>query len=391
MNPIDNPFAPGAGTQPPELAGRDDIITSARTALQRGVAGRHAKSQILQGLRGTGKTVLLNKIKDLAESNSCVVSFIEAPENGSLAALLYPQVHQVLHKLSVLENAKAQAHAAMRALKSFASAFKVKISMGDITIAVDAEPGTADSGNLEFDLCDLFTKIGEAAKSAKQPWVLLIDELQYLQKDELAALIVALHRTNQENLPVLFFGAGLPHLTTMAGDAKSYAERLFAFPNIGPLEPEAASQAIRQPIEKEGESISDPALNQLLAATNGYPYFLQEWGFQTWNTASSSPINENDVSKASVAVLQSLDEGFFRVRYDRLTPKEREYVIAMANCGQGPYRSADVADRLGAQMSSLSTRRDKIIAKGVIYSPARGDVAFTVPMFEAFIKRTETG
>ncbi|MGI9322959.1 MAG: AAA family ATPase [Pseudomonadales bacterium] len=389
MNPVNNPFAPGAGTQPPELAGRDYIISNARTALQRVAAGRHAKSQILQGLRGTGKTVLLNKVKHLAEANACMVAFIEAPEDGTLASLLYPQVHQVLRRLSALENTKAQAHRAMRALKSFASAFKV--SMGDITIAVDAEPGTADSGNLEFDLCDLFTRIGEAAKSAGQPWVLLIDELQYLRKDELAALIVALHRTSQENLPVLFFGAGLPHLAAMAGDAKSYAERLFDFPSVGPLDQEAASQAIRQPIENEGESISAPALKQLLAVTKGYPYFLQEWGFQAWNTATTSPISKSDVTEASTTALQRLDEGFFRVRYDRLTPKEKEYVIAMTRCGQEPYRSADIAQRLGVPMSSLTPRRASIVTKGVIYSPAHGDVAFTVPMFEEFVRRMGAG
>ncbi|MCY4047933.1 MAG: AAA family ATPase [Candidatus Dadabacteria bacterium] len=387
MNTVRNPFAPGAGSQPPELAGRDEIVSGAEVALKRVVAGRHAKSQILLGLRGTGKTVLLNKIKGIAESDECLTSFIESPENESLAGLLYPQIHQVLRKLSAVQNAKAHVHEAMRALKGFANVFK--ISVGDVTISVDAEPGTADSGNLEFDLPDLFLKVGEAAKSAKTAWCLLIDELQYLSKKELAALIVSLHRVSQESLPVLFFGAGLPQVAPMAGNVKSYAERLFEFPKVGSLDNVAAVKAIRQPIENEGESISDAALDRLLTRTGGYPYFLQEWGSQAWNIAESSPISKEDIDTASTEALRRLDEGFFSVRYDRLTPKEQDYVVAMAELGHGPYRSSDIAKRLDVSTGKLSKQRDSIIRKGVIYSPARGKVAFTVPMFEEFIKRIE--
>lgn len=386
MDPVRNPFAPGAGSQPPELAGRDDIIAAADTALQRVLLGKHDKSQILLGLRGTGKTVLLNKIEQLAERHGHLTAFIEAPENKSLAELLYPKIHQVLRKLSMIESAKAAAHSAMRGLRAFASAFNV--SVGDFSISVDPEPGVADSGNLEYDLSDLFIRVGEAAKSAHKAWTLLIDEIQYLSEAELAALIVAIHRTNQKNLPVLFFGAGLPQVAALSGDAKSYAERLFNYPPVGALDNGAAKAAIRQPVEAEEETIADEALNTIVSRTEGYPYFLQEWGYQAWNAADASPIDADDVEKASAAAIRRLDEGFFRVRFDRLTPKEREYVIAMAQLGKGPYRSSDVADLLGESVQSLGPRRAQIINKGMIYSPAHGDIDFTVPMFEDYLNRT---
>ena len=385
MDPVINPFAPGAGSQPPELAGRDAIIADAATALQRAIIGKHGRSQILLGLRGVGKTVLLNKIEELATQYGHVTSFIEAPESKPLTELLYPRLHQVVRQLSLIDSAKASAFQAMRALRAFASVFK--ISVGDFSISVDPEEGVADSGNLEYDLSDLFLRIGAAAQAAGRGWTLLIDEVQYLNETEYGAVIVAIHRINQKNLPVMFFGAGLPQVAALSGDAKSYAERLFAYPAIGPLSDEAAEEAIRQPIEKEGESISPEALAQIVGKTHGYPYFLQEWGYQTWNAADASPIDREDVASASQAALRRLDEGFFRVRFDRLTPKEREYVIAMAHLGKGPYRSSDVADRLGENVQSLGPRRAKIISKGMIYSPAHGDIAFTVPMFEEYLKR----
>jgi AAA ATPase-like protein len=385
MDPVRNPFAPGAGAQPPELAGRDDILASASVALQRVLQGRHDRSQILLGLRGTGKTVLLNKIESLASDAGHLTSFIEAPDDQTLAQLLYPRLHQVLRKLSLIEAARARTHAALRALKSFAGTFKV--AFGDFSIAVDPEPGMADSGILEYDLAELFVTVGEAARAAGRGWTLLIDELQYLQRNEYAALIVAIHRVNQKQLPVMFFGAGLPQLAALSGDAKSYAERLFSYPPVGPLDAGAAAHALRQPIEDEGEIITDIALTELVRRTRGYPYFLQEWGFQVWNVAEGSRIGMRDVSAASDAVLRRLDDGFFRVRYERLTPKERDYVIAMAQLGTGPYRSSDVAAQLGQAASKLGPRRAQIISKGMIYSPQYGDIDFTVPMFDDYLRR----
>lgn len=385
MDPVRNPFAPGAGSQPPELAGRGEIIAAADTALQRVLLGRPAQSQMLLGLRGVGKTVLLNKIEQIAEERGYLTSFIEAPEDRKLVDLLYPKIHQVLRKLSFIETAKTATHSAFRALRSFASAFKIR--MGNFEVSVDPEPGVADSGNLEYDITELFLRIGEAAKAAGRGWALLIDEVQYLSPEELGALIVAIHRVNQRGLPILLFGAGLPAIAALSGDAKSYAERLFIFPKVDALSREDAANAIRQPIEEEGESIDDEILDKIIFKTKGYPYFLQEWGYQAWNVSERSPINVSCLEAAEKEALRRLDEGFFKVRVDRLTPKEKEYVIAMASLGAGPYRSSDVAEFLGEKLTTLGPRRAQIIAKGMIYSPAHGDIAFTVPMFDEYLKR----
>lgn len=386
MDPVRNPFAPGAGSQPPELAGRSTVISDADIALQRILQGRHDKSQILLGLRGTGKTVLLNAIETLAVKHGYVTSFIEAPEGRQLTELIYPKIFQSLRRLSLTEAARAKAYGAMRALRSFASVFK--ISMGELSISVDPESGTADSGILEFDLSELFIRVGETAKAAGTGWALFIDEVQYLKEEELAALIVAIHRINQKSLPVMFFGAGLPQVASLSGDAKSYAERLFNYPPIGPLDKEAAKTAIEQPILEEEESIEPAALELIIGETKGYPYFLQEWGFQSWNMAEQSPITTKNVQDASPAAIKRLDDGFFKVRFDRLTPKEREYVLAMAKLGSGPYRSSDIADVVGDKAQSLGPCRANIISKGMIYSPSYGDVDFTVPMFNDYLRRT---
>jgi hypothetical protein len=385
MDPVRNPFAPGAGSPPPELAGRETILAEAEIALQRTLIGNHDQSQILLGLRGTGKTVLLNRIDELAQHHGHYTSFIEAPEDRTLPELLYPRLFQTLRQISLTERAKASAHAAMRALRSFASVFNV--SMGDVVLAVDPEIGAADSGDLEYDLTELFTRIGRAAQDAGRGWTLLVDEVQYLSESELSGLIVALHRMAQMRLPIMFFGAGLPQIAALTGNAKSYAERLFKFPVIGALDAGSAYAAIRSPIENQGEKIAEPALAAIFDCTHGYPYFLQEWGYQTWNMATESPIDVGIVVRATARAFERLDESFFRVRFDRLTPGERSYVIAMAKLGSGPYRSADVAAKLGEELRSLGPRRAGIIRKGMIYSPAHGDVAFTVPMFDDYLRR----
>jgi len=385
MDPVRNPFAPGAGSRPPELAGRDSILNDAEIAIRRALIGKQNRSQMLLGLRGVGKTVLLNKIEEMAESAGHLTSFIEAPEGKPLSELLVPKLNQVLRKLSLTEQAKAKVHQALGALRSFASAFK--LSYGDATISVDPEVGVADSGDLESDLPELFLRVGEAAKAAGKAWTLLIDEVQYLRPVDLAALIVALHKISQKELPVLFFGAGLPQVAALSGDAKSYAERLFHYPAVGPLLPDDAKTAIRQPVEDEGERISEEALDEIMLKTQGYPYFLQEWGYQCWNIAQGAQIEVADATQAADEATRRLDDGFFKVRFDRLTPKEREYVIAMAQLGAGPYRSSDVATALGETSQSLGPRRSQIISKGMIYSPSHGDIAFTVPMFNDYLSR----
>ena len=385
MNPLTNPFAPGAGSRPPELAGRDTIIQDAQTAIQRALLGRSSRSQVLLGLRGVGKTVLLSKIEDMAESAGHVTSSIEAPEGKPLSELLVPKINQALRKFSAAENAKAKVHQALGALRSFASGFN--IAYGDLSISVDPEAGVADSGDLETDLPELFVRVGEAAKAAGKAWTLLIDEVQYLRATDLAALIVALHKISQKGLPVLFFGAGLPQVAALSGDAKSYAERLFHYPAVGALMSDDAKTAVRQPVENEGQSIAEDALLEIFLRTQGYPYFLQEWGYQCWAIAAGPEINLADATVAAIQATKRLDDGFFKVRFDRLTPKEREYVIAMAKLGAGPYRSSDVASALNETIQSLGPRRSQIISKGMIYSPSHGDIAFTVPMFNEYLMR----
>lgn len=386
MDAVRNPFAPGAGLKPPELVGRETVIEDALVSIRRCLLGRSSRSWMMLGLRGTGKTVLLNHIAQLAEAEGALTLMIEAPETGEFPRQLVPLLNRLLRRLSVSEKARAFAHKAMRILRSFAGSFKVEIA--EIGISVDPEPGTGDSGLLDLDLTDLLMAVGEAAKADGTALVLLIDEVQYLNKEELGALITALHRANQRALPVLFFGAGLPQVAGLAGEAKSYAERLFRYETIGALEAEDAGAAIREPIAREGESITAEAVTRIVGDTEGYPYFLQEWGYQVWNGADASPIPLDVVERAAEAALDRLDKGFFKVRIDRLTPKEREYVNAMAELpGDGPYRSGDVADKLGEPATRMGPRRQGIIRKGMIYSPAHGDIAFTVPGFKDYLMR----
>ena len=385
MDPVRNPFSPGAGSRPPELAGREEVIRTADMSLQRVVQGRGAQSQIFLGQRGTGKTVLLNEVMDLAEKAGYLTSFIESPENKSLTEMLYPQMRQTLRRLSAIEKAKYAANGALRALRGFASAFK--ISLGEIEIGIEPEPGIADSGNLEIDLAEMFEHIGRAAAMAGKGWALLIDEVQYLDDEELAAVIVAVHRMSQRSLPVMVFAGGLPQIAKLSGDAKSYSERLFIYPEIGALKPESAREAIEKPLRSEGVEIEPAALVMILEKTAGYPFFLQEWGHHAWNTASASPITVADVTEASQKALERLDNGFFKVRLDRLTKAEVDYANAMASLGAGPYKVGDVAAALGKEQKSLGPRRASIIKKGMVYAPSYGDVAFTVPLFDDFLRR----
>jgi hypothetical protein len=391
MDPIRNPFAPGAGTPPPELAGRDELRESLRVSLERTRLGRPAKSAMLVGLRGVGKTVLLDRIRQDAEASGIHTVRIEAPEGRSLPAILAPQLRQALLRLSRLETAKNHAVRGLRALAGFAS--KLKVTYQDIEVGYDfdPEPGLADNGDLEHDLQALFEQVGLAAKAAGTAVALFIDELQYVEEEQLAALITAMHRTEQRQLPVILVGAGLPQLRGQMGNAKSYAERLFEFPEIGPLPDEAARQAIGRPIENEGASIDGDAVERILALTEGYAYFLQEWGSHTWLAASASPIRRRDVAEASTQAIAALDESFFRVRFDRCTPKEKRYLRAMAELGAGPHRSGDIAACYGAKVSSLAPTRSALITKGMVWSPNHGDTAFTVPMFDEFMKRIMPG
>lgn len=386
MDPNRNPFAPGAGNQPPEMAGREQVMADLGVAFQRVKQGRSDRGRLLLGLRGVGKTVLLNRLDELASRHGYETLIFEAPEERGLPEMLVPKLRSLLVRLSRVERAKTLARRALGVLRAFAAAFRV--SVGDVEFGVEAEPGTADSGDLESDLPELFLAVGEAAKEAGVGVALLLDEVQYLSSEDLSALIVAMHRISQKNLPVLLVGAGLPQLAGLAGEAKSYAERLFRYPEIGPLSPAAAAEAIRVPVEREGASIEDEALERIVRETEGYPYFLQEWGFHAWDEAAGSLISAADVERASATVLAHLDQDFFKVRFDRLTQREKEYLRAMAELGSGPYRSGEIAQLLGTSVTTAASLRDGLIKKGMIYSQQHGLADFTVPMFDSFMRRT---
>ena len=387
MDPRRNPFSPGAGSRLPELAGRDALIERAAVALDRIRDRRAARSLIPYGLRGVGKTVLLGKIRRDAEARGLVTVAIESPEERSLPALLVSALRLALIKLSRTEAAKQGVKRALRAIAGFA---KLKAKFGDLEVALDLEPepGLADSGDLDLDLAELLGAVGEAAAERETAIVLFIDELQYVPETQLAALIGALHAVNQRQLPVTMVGAGLPQLLGASGRAKSYAERLFEFVSIDRLDPGAAAEALQRPIEREGAGIEPDAIAEIVAQTLGYPYFLQEWGKHSWAVADASPITLADVRQASIEALAELDDSFFRVRFDRLTPGEKNYLRAMADLGPGPHRSGDIAQRLGRKVNTTAPIRNSLMGKGMLYSPAHGDTAFTVPLFDHYMRRT---
>lgn len=391
MNPIGNPYAPGAGTPPPELAGRDELRESVRVALERIRGGRHAKSVLMIGLRGVGKTVLLNRLADDAEGAGILVMRVEAPESRSLPATLAPQLRQALLRLSRAEQARDLANRALRGLAGFVHALSLKYKDIEVGLDFDPEPGLADNGDLEHDLQALLEVVGEAAAKAGTALAMFIDELQYVEEDQLGALITALHRCAQRQLPVVLVGAGLPQLPGRMGRAKSYAERLFVFREITPLSPEYARLAIVKPALDEGVEFHPEAVERIVVETQGYPYFLQEWGKHCWDTADSSPISPADVQAASRITIAALDESFFRVRFDRLTPSEKKYLRAMAELGPGPHRSGDIARQLARGVQSVAPVRSNLIEKGMIWSPSHGDTAFTVPLFDQFMRRILPG
>lgn len=387
MDKIRNPFSPGAGSPPPELAGRDGILEQARVLLGRVLAKRPEKSLLLTGLRGVGKTVLLNEIERMAQASGYRTILIEAHEGKSLAVLLAPQLRRLLFDLDRIAGAGDKVRRGIAVLKSFIGAVRIKVGEIDISLDIEPEPGTADSGDLETDLPSLFLAVGEAAQERGVAVALLIDELQYFSSQELSALIMAMHKMQQRQLPLLLIAAGLPILPGLMGESKSYAERLFSFPDIGPLPEPDATKALQDPVRQAGEAFEPAALAEIFRLTRGYPYFLQEWGYQAWNHATASPISLAVVRQTSALVAQRLDENFFRVRFDRLTPREKKYLRAMAELGPGPHRTGDVADKLGVKINTLGPVRANLIKKGMVYSPSHGDMAFTVPLFDEFMRR----
>lgn len=387
MDPRKNPFNPGAGSQPPELTGRDSILEDADIAISRVRNGRQAQGQILVGLRGVGKTVLLNRIYSIAERQGARAVLMEANEERPLSSMLLPPLRQVLFGLDAMANTSEKVKRGLRVLRSFITGLKAKVGELELEFGSDLERGTADSGDLASDLGELFLAVTEAAQDRGTAIVICIDELQYLDVREFGALIMAFHRVTQRGLPMLLVGAGLPQVLALAGKSKSYSERLFTFPSIGPLQRNDALAALDIPARNEGVSFEAGALEFILRQTEGYPYFIQEWGKEAWNSARGPVITESEIRGANGAILQTLDKNFFRVRFDRLTPNEKKYLRGLASLGQGPQRSGSVADQLGVTTKSLGPIRDSLIKKGMIYSPTHGDAAFSVPLFGEFMMR----
>lgn len=387
MDPIKNPYSPGAGTPPPELVGRDPTLCQADILLGRIRIGRPEKSLLLTGLRGVGKTVLLNEIERRAQDLGYNTIFIEAHEDKSLGPLLITPLRKLLYNLSRAANVGNKVKRALAVFRSFIGALKVTYQDITIGLDIDSEVGSADSGDIEIDLPELFVAIGEAAQDRQCAVAIFIDEIQYLTRKELGALIMAMHKLQQKQLPMLLLGAGLPVLPGLAGDSKSYAERLFNFPHVGALSESDALKALEEPARIQGVVFDQAALKYIYQLTEGYPYFLQEWGYLVWNTAKSSPITKETVDAATPNVVRRLDDNFFRVRFDRLVPSEKNFLRAMAELGSGVQRIGDIAEVLGVKTGSLSKLRAQLMQKGMIYSPSHGDIAFTVPLFDRFMIR----
>jgi hypothetical protein len=362
-------------------------LEQARVLLGRILAKRPEKSLLLTGLRGVGKTVLLNEIDRIAQTAGYRTILVEAHEGKPLAVLLAPHLRRLLFDLDRIAGAGDKVRRGIAVLKSFVGAIKIKVGDIDIGLDIEPEPGAADSGDLEVDLPSLFMAVGEAAQERGVAVALLIDEIQYFSAAELSALIMAMHKMQQRQLPVVLIAAGLPILPGLMGESKSYAERLFSFPDIGPLPEADAIKALQDPVLEANEAFDPAALQEIFRLTRGYPYFLQEWGYQAWNHAAASPISLKVVQETSELVSKRLDENFFRVRFDRLTPREKKYLRAMAELGPGPHRTGDVADALGVKINTLGPVRASLIKKGMVYSPSHGDMAFTVPLFDEFMRR----
>ena len=382
-----NPYMAGAGRTPAYLAGREQIIANAAQSFETLKAGFPERSVIYYGLRGVGKTVLLNALEDLAEEMDIPSSYMEVSEvEGSFHKAIAITSYKLLHEISKSEKAKSYVKKAFGILK----AFSLKYTMGDIDFEIDLDPlkGFADTGNIQNDVKELLLAIGMAAKKEEQGAVIFLDEIQYLQDDDFSALIEAFHRINQKGCPIALYGAGLPKITKIAGDIKSYAERLFSFIEIGSLPTEEAKKALTEPAKRFGITYQEEVLNKIVELTDGYPYFLQEYGNCIWKIkAGQKVITPALFEKAYELIVETLDESFFKVRFDRATAKEAEFMFAMAECRELPCATKEVADFMGESQQSISPIRATLIHKGFIYAPQRGSIDFTVPQFDDYLRR----
>lgn len=392
MDPIRNPFAPGAGQRPPELAGRERELKAFEVVLERVARGRPERSLVLTGLRGVGKTVLLGELRAMAVRHKWGAGKIEARPDAELRRPLSAALHRAIRDLAVRHRAPDRVEEVLGVLKAFAlRSNKADAKLRDRWqpgIDVPATQGRADSGDIEIDLVELFTDVAELAADVGTGVALLIDEIQDLQPDDVSALCAACHELSQSGAPLVVVGAGLPHVPAVLSASKSYSERLFRYARIDRLDREDADYAVMAPIEREDAGIEPEALDALFDASGGYPYFIQAYGKAAWDAAPSDPITVKDVQVAAPEAESELAVGFFGSRYDRATPAEREYLQAMAELTQGrdePAGTADVAVFLGRKPSSLSPARDSLMKKGLVFSAERGQIAFTVPHFGHYL------
>jgi hypothetical protein len=394
MDPVRNPFAPGAGQRPPELAGRDREVDAFEIVLERVARGRPERSLVLTGLRGVGKTVLLGELRSMAIRAGWGAGKIEARPDAELRRPLSAALHRAIRDLAVRHDDGERVDEVLGILKAFAqrsAAEGAKLrERWQPGIDVAARSGRADSGDIEIDLVELFTEVAGLAADVGTGVAILIDEMQDLRPDDISALCAACHELSQSRAPLVVVGAGLPHLPAVLSASKSYSERLFRYLRIDRLDREAADRALLAPAEREDVEFEPAALDALYAAADGYPYFVQAYGKVTWDVAASSPITAADVAMAAPVAEAELAVGFFGSRYDRATPAEREYMHAMAELG-GPQGAAvatsEVAVSLGRKPASLSPARDSLIKKGLVYSAERGQIAFTVPHFGRYLLR----
>lgn len=388
MDAYKNPFNPGAGCPPPALSGRDDILELAKILLGRQLRGKSGCSMLLTGLRGVGKTVLLQEIGREATEAGYHVAIFEVREGYSFASALVPELRNILYELDSAAGISEKVRRGLMVLRNFISS--IKLNMGEFSMDIEPLRGVADTGDILHDLPDLFLATAQAAQEKGTGILLLIDEMQMLEKQEFNALIMAMHVLQQEQAPLALIGAGLPTLPKLAGEAKSYAERLFDYPIIDRLSYADSCSALQEPARREGAEFASDALKSIYEYSHGYPYFLQVWGYHVWNQAAGPCITAQDVEAAANKIYTRLDEGFFRVRFDRLTDAEKRYCRAMAELQEEECSTSRIAEILRRKPSSLASTRERLMRKGMIFSSRQGVVTFSVPLFDDFLRRKMT-
>jgi hypothetical protein len=389
VDPVLNPYAPGAGTPPPLLAGRDALLDAWDVVIGRATAGNPFQPIVLSGLRGVGKTVLLLAFREQAKRAGWPIELFEARPGGDLRAQLAEALPPMVRSVNSKWKNKQRAERIGRIAASFARAVQARLVAGGFRLELEPEVGVADSGDLETDLTELLVALGEGAQDEGVGAALLIDELHEVPPEQLSALVGAAHRVNQERLPVVVSGAGLPPVGRVLSEARSYAERLFTIRPVGALSPEDTRDAFAAPAAELDVTIEDTALDQLVAISGGYPFFVQSYGKHVWDVADDSPIDAEDVALSRPRAYRELVDSFFRPRYDRATPAERRYMHAMADLVDGDpmVSSAEIAASLGHdQPGRVSPQRDGLLTKGLIYAPERGYLAFTVPHMERYLR-----